>query len=53
MEYKKLSRDETENTKIMAGHVSFSVKQLEDEMANDKSEIGKKLKSIEKELDKY
>ena len=48
----KLSRDEEDKTKIMAGHTVFTVQQLEDEIKAD-SEIGRKLKSIEKELDKY
>jgi len=53
MEYKKLSRDEEKNTKIHAGHVSFTVEQLEKEMIDDKSEVGRKLKSIEKDLENY
>lgn len=48
----KLSRDEEDKTKIMAGHTVFTVQQLEDEIKAD-STIGHKLKSIEKELDKY
>lgn len=48
----KLSRDKEDSTKIMAGHTVFTVKQLEDEIKAD-SEIGRKLKSIEKELDRY
>lgn len=51
-EYKKLSRDDPDKTVIMGGHTRFTVKQLEDEIKVD-SEIGKKLKSIEKELEKY
>lgn len=50
--FEKLSRDSEDNTKIMAGHVQFTVKQLEDEI-DANSEIGKKLKSVEKELEKY
>ena len=50
--FAKLSRDEEEKTKIMAGHTVFTVRQLEDEINSD-SEIGRKLKLIEKELDKY
>ena len=50
--YEKLSRDEPENTIIYAGHTQFSVKQLENEIKAD-SEIGRKLKSIENELEKY
>ena len=46
----KLSRDEEDKTRIMAGHTIFTVKQLEDEIKAD-SEIGRKLKSIEKELE--
>lgn len=48
----KLSRDDEDKTKIMAGHTVFTVRQLEDEIKSD-SEIGRKLKSIEKELLKY
>lgn len=48
----KLSRDDEDKTKIMAGHTVFTVRQLEDEINAD-SEIGRKLKSIEKELLKY
>lgn len=50
--FEKLSRSTEEDTKIMAGHVQFTIKQLEDEIKVD-SEIGKKLKSVEKELEKY
>lgn len=49
--FAKLSRDEEDNTKIMAGQTIFTIKQLEDEIKAD-SEIGRKLKSVEKELDK-
>ncbi len=48
----KLSRDDENKTKIMAGHTVLTIQQLEDEIKAD-SEIGKKLKSVEKELDKY
>lgn len=50
--YEKLSRDTEENTRICAGQATFTVQQLEDEM-NSNSDIGKKLKSIEHELEKY
>jgi len=50
--FEKLSADKEENTKIMAGHHIFTVKQLEDEI-DANSEIGRKLRSIEKELEKY
>jgi hypothetical protein len=50
--FEKLSLDKEENTVIMAGHAKFTVKELEDEIKAD-SEIGRKLKSIEKELEKY
>lgn len=53
MEYKKLSRDEEKNTKIMGGHVQFSIEQLENEMKDDNSEVGRKLRSVEKELEDY
>ena len=50
--FEKLSRDDEKKTKIMAGHIQFTIEQMEEEIKAD-SEIGKKLKSIEKELDKY
>lgn len=50
--FEKLSRDKEEKTKIMAGHTTLTIHQMEEEIKAD-SEIGKKLKSIEKELDKY
>ncbi len=50
--FEKLSLDTPENTKIMAGYAEFSIQQLEDEI-NSNSEIGRKLKSVEAELDKY
>lgn len=49
----KLSRDSPENTKIMAGQAVFTVKQLDDEMLDDKSEVGRKLRSIEHILENY
>lgn len=51
--FERLSRDEESSTKIMAGQAEFTIRQLEDEMIDEKSEIGKKLRSIEHELDKY
>lgn len=51
--FEKLSRDEPKNTEIMAGHTTFTVEQLENEMVDDKSEIGKKLRSIEHILETY
>lgn len=53
VEYKKLSRDDIDKTMIMAGQTQFAVKQLDDEMLDDKSEIGRKLRSIEHILEKY
>ncbi len=50
--FEKLTRDDTDSTIIMAGHSKFTVKQLEEEI-DENTEIGKKLKSIEKELEKY
>jgi putative AlgH/UPF0301 family transcriptional regulator len=50
--FENLSLDTPENTQIMAGYATFSIKQLEDEIDSN-SEIGKKLKSVEAELDKY
>ncbi len=52
MKFDKLSRDKEENTVIMAGHTKMSISQLEEEIKAD-SDIGRRLKSIEKELDKY
>jgi putative AlgH/UPF0301 family transcriptional regulator len=52
MTVEKLSRDKEENTVIMAGRTKYTVNQLEQEIKTD-SEIGRKLKSIEKELDNY
>lgn len=51
-QFEKLTRDVPDNTVIMAGHSSFTVKQLEDEI-DANTEIGKKLKTVEKELEKY
>ena len=50
--FEKLSRDEEEKTIIMAGQTKFTIQQLEDEI-NSNSEVGRKLRSIEKELEKY
>ena len=52
IKFEKLSRDKEEKTVIMAGHTKLSVAQLEEEIKAD-SDIGKKLKSIEHELEKY
>ncbi len=52
MPYEKLTRDNLENTKICAGATTLTIQQLEEEISAD-SEIGRKLKSIEKELEKY
>jgi len=48
--FEKLSRDEQDKTEIMAGHQSFTIEQLENEIKMD-SVIGRKLKSVEKELE--
>ena len=48
----KLSRDDEDKTIIMAGQHQFTIKQLEDEIRAD-SEIGRKLRQIEHELEKY
>ena len=50
--FEKLSRDDVSNTKIMAGQHTFTIEELEEEIKVD-SEVGRKLKSIEKELDNY
>lgn len=53
MKYKQLTLTEDEaDTMIMAGHTKMTVKQMEDEIKAD-SEIGRKLKSVEEELEKY
>ena len=52
VKFKKLSADDDDKTKIMAGHTGFSIEQLEDEI-DAGTMIGKKLKSVEKELEKY
>lgn len=49
----KLSRDKPENTVIMAGQTQFTIGQLDNEMIDDTSEIGRKLKSIERILETY
>lgn len=49
--FDKLSRDSEDRTIIMAGHTQFTIKELEDEI-NWNSEIGRKLKTVEKELEK-
>lgn len=51
--FEKLSRDRPENTKIMAGQAQFTVEQLDNEMIDDKSDIGRKLRSIEHILETY
>jgi hypothetical protein len=50
--FEKLTRSSEEDTIIMAGQVKMTISQLEEEIKTD-SEIGRKLKSVEKELDKY
>lgn len=50
--FEKLSLENPEDTKIMAGYTTFTIEQLENEI-NSNSEIGKKLKSVEKLLDNY
>ena len=51
--FEKLSLDKPEDTKIMAGYAEFTIQQLENEIDNPNSEIGKKLRSVEAELEKY
>lgn len=48
--FEKLTRDEEDKTVIMAGHSQYTPEQLEDEIKAG-SEIGRKLKSVEKILD--
>ena len=52
IKYESLSLDTEENTKIMAGHGVYTVKQLQQEIDSN-SDIGKKLKTVEEELKKY
>ena len=52
IKYESLSLDKEENTKIMAGHGVYTVKQLQKEIDSN-SEIGRKLKKVESELEKY
>lgn len=47
--FEKLSRDDEKKTKIIAGNKQFTVGQLEKEIKNN-SEIGRKLRSVEKKL---
>lgn len=48
--YEKLCRTDENDTVVYAGQAKLSIKQLEHEVKMD-SEIGKKLKSIEKILE--
>lgn len=50
--YEKLTRDSIEDTKIFAGGHIFTAQQLEEEI-DMSTEIGRKLKTIEKDLEKY
>jgi hypothetical protein len=52
IKYESLSLDTEENTKIYAGHGAYTVKQLQQEIDSN-SDIGKKLRTVEKELEKY
>ena len=53
IQFDKLSIDDEDKTKIYAGHMTYTIKQLEDEMIDPKSEVGKKLRDMESELEKY
>ena len=48
--FEKLSRDDEKKTKIFAGDSQFTVGQMEKEIKSN-SELGKKLKQVEKKLD--
>ena len=50
MDFEQLSRGS--NAKLHAGGTTFTIEQVEYEIDND-TEIGKKLKAVESELDKY
>ncbi len=47
--FEKLSRDDEKKTKIYVGNNQFTVGQLEKEIKSN-SELGKKLKTVEKKL---
>lgn len=51
MKYKKLSRSTEDDTEIMGGHTKLTVQQLEKEMKSGDSEIGRKLREMEKILE--
>lgn len=48
--FEKLSRDDEKRTRIIAGNAEFTIEQLEKEIKSN-SELGKKLKSVENQLD--
>ena len=47
--FERLSRDDEKKTRIIAGDKQFTVGQLEKEIKSN-SEIGRKLRSVEKKL---
>lgn len=47
--FEKLTRDDENKTRIMAGNDQFTVDQLEKEIKKN-SEIGRKLRSVEQKL---
>lgn len=51
IKYEKLARDEEDKTEIMGGQTKLTVRQLEKEMQSGDSEIGRKLRSVEKILE--
>ena len=48
--FEKLSRDDNKKTKIFVGDSQFTIEQMEKEMKSN-SNLGKKLRSVEKKLD--
>lgn len=52
MKYEKLSKDNSDKTTIMCGQTKMTIEQLEHEMENPKSEVGRKLRSVEDILEK-
>lgn len=52
IKYESLSLDTEANTRICAGHGTYTIKQLQREIDSN-SEIGRKLRTVEKELEKY
>lgn len=50
---KQLTRDEEKKTVIWVGGKKYTAEQLEKEMYDPNSEVGKKLRSVEPQLQNY